>query len=165
VAGQYESVALKKLVWGLKFEVVEAFGTVLGDYAAYYAKRCGMFEVLVGAGAWVVPIPTHVKKERVRGYNQSERIARAFVTYFHGVVLNTDLKKIHSVDSQLEMRSVRERRENVQNVFVWSGSQAPQTVVLIDDVVTTGSTLEAAAKTLKEAGVGRVIALCIAHGG
>ena len=69
--------------------------------------------------------------------------------------------------SQTKCKTVKERRENVENAFILSKNAREKlegkTVILIDDISTTGSTLSSAARTLKMAGVARIYAVCAAR--
>lgn len=100
----------------------------------------------------VIPVPLSIKRVKERGYNQSALIARP-VSILLGVPYSAyGLKRIRNTQSQVGL-SAAERRANVADAFegvpeIISGKR----VLLIDDVTTTGSTLEACAKALKKAG-------------
>jgi ComF family protein len=99
----------------------------------------------------VVPVPLHPKKEKQRGYNQSEWIARGIAdTLQKPVCVNILIRNIHTSTQTRKTRF--ERWENVEGIFT---VHAPENfegkhVLVVDDVVTTGSTLEACANVLKK---------------
>lgn len=99
---------------------------------------------------YIVPVPLHKKRQKKRGYNQSEIIA-AGVSRVTGIPINTRIiQRDRDTDSQTE-KSRFERWENMEHVFSLqkdATSLCGCSFLLIDDVVTTGSTLEACAETL-----------------
>ncbi len=119
----------------------------------------------------LVPVPMHIKKQRVRGFNQAELLSKEIEKRSGIPVLNLLLKVKKTGDQKKLGRE--ERRENVKGAFSFSYEELdinedgeyiiPKSVILIDDVCTTGSTLSACAEVLKEHGVSKVYFLCIAR--
>lgn len=108
----------------------------------------------------IVPVPLHWRRRLRRGYNQAEEIARPLAREL-GLPLRRCLRRRRATPRQTSLSRAR-RRRSPAGAFV--GRRPPErTVVLVDDVATTGSTLEAAAAALKQAGVARVIALVAAR--
>ncbi len=109
----------------------------------------------------VVPVPLHPRREYQRGFNQAEDLARRL-----GLPLVPLLARIVFTQSQIELPK-EERHRNVKDAFALSvpGSRlpVPGIVVLVDDVSTTGSTLDACARVLKRSGVKQVRALTAAR--
>jgi len=108
----------------------------------------------------VVPLPLHASRERERGFNQAERIGRAVADELGGAMINP-LRRVRRTDHQAEL-STRERLENCTDAFACDAVSGD--VVLIDDVVTTGATMQAAARALKDAGARSVTGFALAHG-
>ncbi|RZK50000.1 MAG: ComF family protein [Pedobacter sp.] len=101
----------------------------------------------------ILPVPLHPRKERQRGYNQSERIAQGIAQVLH-VPLYTDIL-IRTKSGQSQTRKSRfQRYHTIQNVFDINFQKVEQIankhVLLVDDVITSGSTLEACGNTLWE---------------
>lgn len=97
----------------------------------------------------IIPVPLHPKKMRKRGYNQSEEIAKGMVEYFPKVINTSCL--VRKVDNKTQTRKGRiERWNNVADIFsvVDTESLKGKHILLVDDVLTTGSTLEACASKL-----------------
>ncbi len=129
---------------------------------SYYAFACGIAEAVskssfAGNIDIIVPIPSSKKSMKERGYNQTELIAKE-LRFLLGVPYCNILVK--TKDTKVQKRlGMRERAENVSGAFSVSG-KAPElkgkSLLVIDDVCTTGSTLSEAARVLKEAGAGKV---------
>ncbi len=114
----------------------------------------------------IVPIPLHKTKLRSRGYNHAALLAGG-VGKRLGLPVHDILVRTRKTDSQFSLdRDARD--SNVKNAFVVmqgrEHSVAGKTVFLLDDLVTTGSTLREAAKVMKKAGVVEVYGLTLAHG-
>lgn len=112
----------------------------------------------------VIPVPLHVRRERERGFNQSEVLAKLFAQRF-GLELNKNLRRVVYTKQQAKL-SGEARRNNLKDVFVFNGAdkQIPEKVLLVDDVYTTGATMEECAKALKSQGVKVVWGLVMARG-
>jgi ComF family protein len=114
-----------------------------------------------GARPRVVPIPLHSRRLRERGFNPAVVIAREMARELSAPLLARSLVRVRDTPSQTGLGR-RERRRNVAGAFrcrLEPSGQAP--VLLVDDVITTGSTLEEAARILLRAGAPSVSALCI----
>ncbi len=117
-------------------------------------------------GAALVPVPLHDRKRRKRGFNQSDWLAEALARISEGATVAPVLERVRPTATQTRL-SRTERRENVKNAFALRAGTRLDTRrrhVLIDDVFTTGATLEACARPLLEAGVPKVDALVLTHG-
>jgi len=116
--------------------------------------------------AILVPVPLHPTKERERGFNQSRVIAEAL----HAATGAKDLQDLllRTVYTQTQTRLSRAaRHQNVKNAFALASNAVvipDQTYILVDDVFTTGSTLNACAAVLREAGVTQLKVATLGHG-
>lgn len=111
-----------------------------------------------------VPIPLHPIKLRERGYNQSEAIAAGLASQLKGIVETGLLKRIKNTATQTKLNA-EERQANMQMAFTINRKKTiacETTIVLIDDVFTTGATLASAAQMLRQAGYKRIIAVTAA---
>jgi ComF family protein len=112
----------------------------------------------------IVPVPLSSKRLRERGYNQSELLARELGKLVFLPVDNLSLKRIKYFIPQVSTKSLEERLNNVSQAFTCTGSTIQNTnVLLIDDVSTTGATLDACAQVLKAAGAVSVWGLAAAR--
>lgn len=124
-----------------------------------------MHETLVARGDLafdaVVPVPMHASRERKRGYNQAELLARALANRAGLRVEPRLLTKSEETPTQ-SLLSRGSRAANVRKAFVASPSAAGKSILLVDDICTTGETLRACARELVRAGAGRVCAITVA---
>lgn len=111
----------------------------------------------------IVPVPLHKKRLLYRGFNQSEILAQILCQKFSWPLAINILKRIKSTRSQTDLNS-QDRQENIKDAFKVINSKLikNKNIVLVDDVFTTGATLEEAAKTLKKAGAKTVWAITLA---
>lgn len=114
--------------------------------------------------ALVVPVPLSRKRLRERGFNQSELIARRVAHTLSLPCTPDALSRTRHTTPQTEMQKRSDRLENVNGAFTClaPGIIQGKTLLLVDDVLTTGATLSACAKALKVAGAAKVIALVVA---
>jgi len=113
--------------------------------------------------AVIAPIPLHWWRRWQRGFNQSALIAQAMVELQPSLKITAGLTRNRLTRQQARL-SRAERIKNMQQAFIWKASeQPPVRVILLDDVCTTGSTLQAASKTLKKAGAQQVIGVVFAY--
>lgn len=110
----------------------------------------------------IIPVPLYKTRKRERGYNQSEVIGDAISKYINVPVKTEHLLRIRSTSTQTRM-SREEREENVKQAFSCPLNLANKKILLIDDVITTGSTTDACVKLLKQAGANEVDIFVIAH--
>jgi ComF family protein len=110
----------------------------------------------------VVPVPLHPKREAERGYNQATLLARELGRRVDVPVAHSGL--IRTIRTRPQVGLGRdERRANIAGAFRCAGKVTDLRVVLIDDVCTTGSTLESCAAELKANGASQVVALTVAR--
>ncbi|MGD0456283.1 MAG: ComF family protein [Terriglobia bacterium] len=155
---------LRKAILHLKFHGREYLGHRLG------ALLARAWEALPEPdSAIVAPVPLHPSRRRERGFNQAELLAKGLVRSLRkeesGLRLVAgSLRRIRATVPQLGL-SVSARRENVSGVFSVARPEdvRNRTVVVVDDVMTTGATLSACAAALKRAGASRVLALSLAR--
>lgn len=111
----------------------------------------------------VVPVPLHPSRLRARGFNPAAELARALARARGARLDPTALRRQRDTASQTALDR-RARRRNVRGAFApRRGWRAPACVWLVDDVVTTGSTLAEAARALRRAGARRVVGVCAAR--
>ena len=110
----------------------------------------------------VASVPLHVRRRRQRGFDQSRLIARHLATALN-LPMTTDLKRVIDTPSQVG-RSAAERRANVIDAFAWTGAELNGgAILLVDDVITTGSTMMSASRALIRAGAKRVDGIAVAR--
>ncbi|OGU32458.1 MAG: hypothetical protein A2X67_14545 [Ignavibacteria bacterium GWA2_55_11] len=150
---------LQKIIHALKYQNIEAAGTMLGHFIEKeIAARCIVPSLLV-------PVPLHAAKQRDRGYNQAEAVARGIAEKAGWQVDAELLKRVKNTRTQTKL-SFEQRQKNVSSAFVFRDRNVPDlhdaTVMVVDDVITTGATIVECARVLKEAGATRVVAASVA---
>ncbi|MBI4134867.1 MAG: ComF family protein [Candidatus Sungbacteria bacterium] len=114
--------------------------------------------------ALLVPIPLHRKRLRERGFNQAEVIAKSLAKALSIPLENNILMRAKYAPPQTTMKTRKEREENAKNLYaVAAPIPDGATIILVDDVSTTGATLEEAARVLKEARAKQVWAFTAAR--
>jgi len=132
-------------------------GGLLATYLEHHKFPAEMTEQIL------VPVPLHPRRLRSRGYNQSHLLAKEAGKLLDLPVNDDLLKRAKDSPPQVEARSREQRRANVAGSFHASAGVAGRSIVLIDDVATTGSTLMACAASLKDAGAANVWGLVLAR--
>jgi ComF family protein len=112
--------------------------------------------------AVVMPVPLAFERARQRGFNQSHHIASAFALTAHRRLIVDRLLRVRHTPPQQSL-ALKERRSNVRGAFAVEGGLNGQHVFVVDDVMTTGSTLDEVARVLKQAGAAHVHNLIVAR--
>lgn len=110
----------------------------------------------------LIPIPLHSRRLRERGYNQSLELAKQLSQQLHIPVQTNVLTRIRDTQPQASL-PFSERRKNMKQAFQINNTYIPSHVALVDDVLTTGHTVDAAAKLLRQAGVNKIEVWTIAR--
>ena len=118
-----------------------------------------------GADYILIPVPLEKRKLKWRGFNQAEEIGKELSKFLKISLLNNVLAKIKETPPQVEL-SDEERKENIKGVFLVKNGELIRNrkILLVDDIYTTGSTLEECAKVLKEAGAKEIVGIVVARG-
>jgi len=148
----------RSLMYDMKYYPIKDATTVCGKLLYYYTN--------FPFADCVSHVPLHPKRLRERGYNQSLLMAQTFRT-LSGIPHFSLLKRSRFIKPQAQVSNWAQRQKNVLEQFQLKNNLrilAPQSVLLIDDVYTTGATLNDCARALKKWGVKKVIGLTVAHG-
>lgn len=166
----YNDPRVKRLVKLLKYKNTRHAAALFAPYLAEaLTEFLGEERLFVSSKRiLLVPIPLSKKRARKRGYNQAELLARAMIKLLpkETVVLETKiLKKIVETKPQAEIKKKNIRLHNLGECFavVPGHTGAGETVILVDDVTTTGATLAVARRALSRAGFRSVYAVTVAH--
>lgn len=189
IAALYEDKLISQAIKSLKYHFISGLAAILGkllilfinnlinqarvlrpmlkegvDWRGLGRAKSAPLAILNFKANLVVPVPLSRKRLRWRGFNQAEILGRAFAAHY-GLEINTgSLVRVKHKTAQAKLDEVH-RLENIKDCFVWRGGNLNQrNVILIDDVVTTGATLNECAKVLKQSGAGQVFGLVAAKG-
>ena len=149
--------AVREIVHAFKYRGVRAAAPTLGGLLVSYLKGSSI------PADVIVPVPLHPSSERERGYNQSELIARVVAVEAGLPFGRRALRRLRKTAPQVSMADYGQRRRNIEKAFECVQDLEGERVLLIDDVVTTGSTMSACAEALKAAGARSVWGLALAR--
>jgi len=157
--GYFYDDLMRKLIHKFKYEFFEDVGKEIGEKFGEDLKE----SFYLGSNFFICPVPIHKKRYNFRGFNQAEILARKisealFVEFFDPI------ERVKNTKPQVELKR-EERINNVKNAFSIKKEfigKLREKIILVDDVVTTGSTLEECARVLKENGAKKVFAVVLA---
>lgn len=150
--------AIRQAVHQLKYRDIRALAASLAQLLHEYLSTHDI------PGEVLVPVPLHPRRLRERGYNQSGLLARELGRLSGMTVLSDCLVRLRQAPPQARTSTVEERRRNVTGMFSCRNDRSRgRQVLLIDDVATSGATLDACAAALKESGAASVWALALAR--
>lgn len=153
----YFEGAIREAIHRFKYDGVTALsqplGRLMADYWLTHPTQSDM----------IVPVPLHAQRLRKRGFNQAALLASELSEQINLAMDDATLVRHRATASQVGL-DAHQRRTNVRDAFRCStGELANRRVLLVDDICTTGSTLEACALALREGGVKSVQALTLAR--
>lgn len=155
-----KSGKVQKLLHSIKYKSNKALAELLGTWYAQSLKDCGE----ITRADVIIPVPLHPKKEKQRGFNQSEEFARGLSKELGIPVNTTNLFRNAFTETQTRKQKF-ERWENVSGKFELNDLKIfeNKTVILVDDVITTGATIDACYEALKNVSGIRIAVLSLAY--
>ncbi len=141
----YKGSRFRKLLHGLKYKSKPQIGILLGKELGAEMHSSGNFQDI----DYIIPVPLHPKRQKQRGYNQSEMIGEG-ISKVTNIPMLTDVL-LRNLETVTQTKMTREERwKNVSGKFIISNPEKIENkhLLLIDDVVTTGATLEACGEIL-----------------
>ncbi len=159
--------AAREAVLGFKFSGRETAGAF---FAQELLRMHGEEMRLFGADA-VVPVPLHPRKLRMRGYNQAEILAKHLAEGLqipleaHLLIRKRNTRPQKELSAAARLRNLTEAFAVPTGIFSNKERRMPESILLVDDILTTGSTLEACARIAKRAGVRRVAVVTVCCAG
>lgn len=153
---------MKNTMAALKYKGRREYGTALGGLLYEYSKdRLRLWKPEV-----IVPVPVHPDRERIRGYNQAEVIARSLSGYA-GIPVSSKAVVRCAGTAAMKGLSAEQRKDNLKSAFAAGVEPVREkSVLLIDDIMTTGATLDAVSAVLLKEGADdiRFLTVCIGKG-
>jgi ComF family protein len=149
---------IRKAIHQLKYRNLKAISPCLSELLADYLRSNSL------PGEALVSVPLHPRRLRERGYNQSSLLARDLASRIELPVFEDCLIRVKQAGPQARAADVEERRRNVADAFVCREEKVDgKQIILIDDVCTSGATLESCAVALKNKGAVSVWGLTLAR--
>lgn len=163
IAADYDEKIVSRLIIVFKYKFVKSIACYLADLLAMFLldlKNSG-FNL---SDFLIIPVPLSKKRKRWRGFNQAEEIAKLLAGHLKLPLLSGGLLRIKHTRPQVKLNEA-ERKKNLAGCFSWKGENlCGRKILLVDDVATTGTTLNECAKVLKENGAKEVWGLVVAKG-
>jgi len=163
-AGFYGDEILDRLIALLKYQKIKQAAAPLGEILSQYLKNLiGNWELDI-RNFIIVPVPLYWRKEKQRGFNQSNLIADCLSKNTGSPIARNILKRTKNTASQVELKDKEKREINVVGCFevVKPELISGKNIILLDDVFTTGATMKEAAKEIKKSGARKIIGLVVA---
>lgn len=166
----YRNPIIKKAIWELKYHHKHYIGEKLGQLLYEYLVEdiADIKTYVSGRSILVIPVPISHKKTKLRGYNQTLAIAKGFCSFAKAGTFelknNIVIKKVDTIP-QAKITNRKRRLENVRGVFEVKNQELVKgrTIIVIDDVTTTGGTITEMMKILKKSGAKKVVGFAVAH--
>lgn len=166
----YQTPLIKKVIWNLKYYHHPNLGKRLGEilYEELLEDISDLKSYSQGKPIIIIPVPISKTRIKTRGYNQARKIAYGFCNSGNKknfiIKDNIIFKKINT-PPQAKINNRERRLKNIRGAFGIKNEKTikGQTIIVIDDVTTTGGTITEIMKVLENSGVKRVIGLAIAH--
>jgi competence protein ComFC len=159
----YQNKKVKNLIHQFKYEpfvkeLAEPLASLIITYFQLAEKEKDFKDFII------IPVPLERKRLKWRGFNQSEEIGKKLADFFQIPLFDNVLLKIKETKTQVELDG-ETRKENLKKVFTVENKDSinNKKILLIDDVYTTGATMEECARTLKEAGAKEVMGVAVAR--
>ena len=162
-AGNYDDPILRNLIHCFKYQKFEKLTLILGNIVMKYINNFSPDGGLKIKNFIIISIPLHFWREKQRGFNQSKLIAE-YIARKLNLQLVDSLKRAKNNKPQARSKNSEERNKNVEEIFKITNPEliSGKNIILIDDVYTSGATMNKAVKILKENGAKKIIALVIA---
>lgn len=188
IAGEYKNKQVSHLIKSMKYGFAREIGNPLSLFLSFFLQnlfRQASLSTFLSGNEFIpkkfqsklkipkimtaalnetiiIPVPLHIRRLKWRGFNQSEIIAQELSKKTNITIENKNLIKTKNNRPQTKL-SATERRQNAKNAYDWQGeSLNKKNIILLDDVCTTGATLNECAKVLKENGAGEIWGLVLA---
>jgi ComF family protein len=157
----YQNRSVKKIIETFKYNFVSELKVPLGRLIVKTIRQENLTEYF--NEFTIIPVPLHPRRYNWRGFNQAQLLADELSEILRIPVDNQTVTRFKFTKPQTKLTH-DERKKNIENAFAIAGLVADKKFLLVDDVVTTGSTLNEIAKILKSAQAAEVWAITAAHG-
>ena len=161
-ATDYNQRSVTGLITGLKFHSIADMKYPLTEILIHHLSLVN-FQPL--KNCVIMPVPLHKRREIKRGFNQAGLIAEEIAEFFKTPYCEDVLKRTKNTEPQTETLNHNQRLENIKNAFACRKPElvAGKRIIIVDDVMTTGATLNECARALKSAGARSITAFAVAN--
>jgi ComF family protein len=159
-AASYNQSTVKDLIWKMKYRRQKATAQTLAMVLVKYLRQLD----LDLTDFFIVPLPIYYKRKRTRGFNQAELIARHLSHILQMPMIIGAMKRVKGAQSQTQRKGIFDRKRHLRNAFMITAPEfiRGKKIILLDDVFTSGATMNEAVKTVREAGAAEVMGLVVA---
>lgn len=166
----YRDDIIKSAIWKLKYHHSPLIGQKLGELL--YTELIEEIELLqifsLGSPIYVIPVPISKDKKKIRGYNQAEIIAKSFCNSNKNNIFQFKKNIIYKNKNTIPQAKLTNRNKRLKNIkgafeIMNYNSIKGKTIIIIDDVTTTGGTILEIMKILKKYGAKKVVGFAVAH--
>lgn len=160
-AGNYDDPVLQNIIHYFKYKYFQNLAPILGEILVEYLKKLSL---VVGRSSFVIiSIPLHPGRERERGFNQAKLLAEITARHFNLPLIEA-LKRIKNNKPQVKIKGLEKRAKNISGCFEIKHPELVKgkNIILVDDVFTSGATMNEAVKILKKNNAKKIIALVLA---
>lgn len=161
----YDNTAIKNLIHNFKYEFIKSIGHELAYFQIQTIKNSSIYKLILEnpQNFLITAVPLHKKRLTWRGFNQSEILAKE-ISQKSNIKLFSELKRIKNTKPQIDMTDHKQREQNIKGAFICEDNKKikNKTIILIDDMITTGATMEECARILKKHGAKEIWGLTVA---
>jgi len=165
-ASSYKNAILRATIHCFKYRKIISLQYPLAGLLIKFIENNNYLLSFQQKDIYVIPIPLSKKKQRQRGFNQVDLIAQIISKHFHWNYIPDALQRIKDNPPQAQIEDTQRRKENVKGIFQMNPLKQNLTekiVIIVDDVYTSGATMEEAARILKKTRVKKIIGLVLAQ--
>jgi len=159
----YRDSSVRAIIHSFKYQYAFALADPLAQYMDAWLVRNGYANIFTEENVLVVPVPSHPRRQRERGFHPAGKLAELFARHTNLEYADA-LIKTRNNQAQVETKNATERRENVKGVFALNKPELVRgrTILIVDDVCTTGATLTECARAIREGKPKAIWALAMA---
>ena len=165
-AADYQNEVVRQLIHYFKYEEFIAAAEPLGKIMIQYLENSRLLEEAANFDL-IIPLPLHPNRQRRRGFNQSEKLAQIINQKLNLPIENQAFIRVKNTLPQMGLENKKQRKENIKDAFAIKAKHGEtlkdKSIILIDDIFTSGATIKQAVKILKQAGVKKIIVLVAAE--
>jgi ComF family protein len=167
---QYHDPIIKKLLHSLKYYKKKSIGIILGQhmYSRLIEEISELHTFSLGSEIVLIPVPITNKRYKERGYNQAEIIALGLIESDNEKIFKLEKDIIFKTKDTLPQARINNRNKRLKNIvdcFAIKNAHKikNKTIIVVDDITTTGGTINEVIKVLKKSGCKKVVGFAVAH--